>query len=179
MNRAENEAALYEGTLFGTESEDRISEEHLPNIDSVVEDVYDLLRRNAFPEPENISHQLDRLWRQRPRLFNGKMTVNNRGRRSISFRGMSLIPEACSGDGFYPILLSFCGDDDDFSVRLLETVAKVYRSEGVIQTVVFMTSSWSQAEYRLAEDDVIALKAKGVRFLFLGITDSHAFEISI
>jgi hypothetical protein len=108
------------------------------------------------------------------------MTMNNKGRYGVSFKGINLIPGLYYPSVVSPTLLSFCGDGDDFGYRMFETVTRVYRSKGANQTVVMFTPLWDQSVYRRVATDIENQKDLfGTRYVFILVSDKGAVEIKV
>jgi hypothetical protein len=148
------------------------------DIGDVISDAYEILRENDVPQADSVGFLFGKLLRSRPRLFYGKMTMNNKGRYGVSFKGMNLIPGLYYPNVQAPLLLSFCGDGDDFGYRMFETVTRVYRSNGENKTVVLFTALWDQAAYRrVAADIEMQGRLFGTRYVFVLVSDKGASEI--
>lgn len=152
------------------------------NIDTrgIVNSAYEILKAGDVADAENICAALGKLLRSKPKLFCGKMAINNKGRHGVSFKGMNLIPGLYYPNTVYPTLMSFCGDGDDFGYRLFETVTRVYRSNGANKTVVMFTSLWNQGIFRRVVADIENQKRLfGTEYVFILVSDKDASEIRV
>ena len=152
------------------------------NIDArgIVNSAYEILKTKEISDADNICAVLSKLLRTRPKLFCGKMTVNNKGRYGVSFKGMNLIPGLYYPNAVCPTLMSFCGDGDDFGYRIFETVTRVYRGNGANKTVVMFTSVWNQGVFRRVIADIENQKRLfGTEYVFILVSDKTTSEIRI
>jgi hypothetical protein len=181
MKRENSAGADYSERLFSvSDIDDGASSSAKTDVGGIVNSVYEILKDKDISEAENIGALLGKLLTSRPRLFYGKMTMNNKGRYGVSFKGINLIPGLYYPSVVSPTLLSFCGDGDDFGYRMFETVTRVYRSKGANQTVVMFTPLWDQSVYRRVATDIENQKDLfGTRYVFILVSDKGAVEIKV